>query len=129
MNSTIPADLLELNTRFETWRANRKYLCEPIPNELWNAAADLSRRYPTSLVGRAFLHQRRRRFYAARRSEARASGPFLPFSRSFPASTQLFALAQSIMGAGVPWPEIFPIPRGSPVRKNAGCQVRGKLFS
>jgi hypothetical protein len=52
MNSTIPADLLELNTRFETWRANRKYLREPIPNELWNAAADLSRRYPTSLVGR-----------------------------------------------------------------------------
>jgi hypothetical protein len=26
MNSTIPADLLELKTRFETWRTNRKYL-------------------------------------------------------------------------------------------------------
>ena len=25
---------------------------EPIPDELWNAAADLSRRYPPSLVGR-----------------------------------------------------------------------------
>ena len=52
MNSTIPADLFELNTRFETWRANRKYVREPIPDELWNAAADLSRRYPPSLVGR-----------------------------------------------------------------------------
>jgi hypothetical protein len=52
MNSTIPADLLELNTRFETWRANRKYVREPIPEELWNAAAGLSRHYPPSLVGR-----------------------------------------------------------------------------
>src|SRR5262249_38269318 len=52
MNSTIPADLFELNTRFETWRANRIYVREPIPDELWNAAADLSRRYPPSLVGR-----------------------------------------------------------------------------
>jgi hypothetical protein len=52
MNSTIPADLLELKARFENWRTNRKYVREPIPDELWNAAADLSRRYPPSLVGR-----------------------------------------------------------------------------
>jgi hypothetical protein len=52
MTSTIPAELLELKARVETWRANRKYAREPIPDELWNAAADLSRRYPTSLVGR-----------------------------------------------------------------------------
>jgi hypothetical protein len=52
MNSTIPADLLELRARFEAWRENRKYVREPIPNDLWNAAADLSRRYPPSLVGR-----------------------------------------------------------------------------
>jgi hypothetical protein len=25
MNSTIPADLLELNTRFETWRTNMNF--------------------------------------------------------------------------------------------------------
>jgi hypothetical protein len=25
MNSTIPADPLELKARFETWRTNRKY--------------------------------------------------------------------------------------------------------
>jgi hypothetical protein len=52
MKLTIPADLLELNTRFETWRTNRKYARQPIPDELWNAAANLSRRYPPSLVGR-----------------------------------------------------------------------------
>jgi hypothetical protein len=52
MESTIPADLLEIKGRFETWRTNRKYMREPIPDELWNAAADLSRRYPPSLVGR-----------------------------------------------------------------------------
>ena len=52
MTSTIPDDLLELKARFETWRTNWKYLREPISDELWNAAADLSRRYPSSLVGR-----------------------------------------------------------------------------
>ena len=31
MNSTIPAELLELKARFETWRTNRKYVREPIP--------------------------------------------------------------------------------------------------
>jgi len=36
MNSIIPAGLLELKARFETWRANRKYLREPIPDELSN---------------------------------------------------------------------------------------------
>jgi hypothetical protein len=30
----------------------RKYVRQQIPDELWNAAADLSRRYPPSLVGR-----------------------------------------------------------------------------
>jgi hypothetical protein len=34
MTSTIPADLFELNARFETWRTNWKYLREPIPDEL-----------------------------------------------------------------------------------------------
>ena len=39
MNSTIPSDLLELKDRFETCRTNRKYVREPIPDELWIAAA------------------------------------------------------------------------------------------
>src|SRR5215470_10477846 len=80
MNSTIAADLLELKTRFETWRTNRKYMREPIPNELWNAAADLSRRYPPSLVGRVlkidssrlkkFLLKRSPRTSVRRKSQA-----------------------------------------------------------
>ena len=52
MNSTIPADIIEVKTRFETWRTNRQYVRAPIPNELWIAAADLCRRHPPSLIGR-----------------------------------------------------------------------------
>jgi hypothetical protein len=51
-NTTIPADLIELKARFDAWRASRKYVREPIPDDLWSAAADLSRRYPPSLAGR-----------------------------------------------------------------------------
>ena len=57
MYSTIPADLFELKSRFETWHLNRKYVREPIPDQFWNAAADRSRRYPTSRVGLVFLHK------------------------------------------------------------------------
>src|SRR5262249_36162549 len=39
------------------------------------------------ILVRIFFHKRRRRFYAARRSEVRASEPFLLFSSPFPAST------------------------------------------
>jgi hypothetical protein len=115
MNSTIPADLIEIKDRFETWRTNRKYVREPIPEDLWNAAADLSRRYPPSLVGRvlkidpsrlkkfqikrsARTSNRKKphsssaskpcRFYAAHRSEARAGRQFLPFSSPAAASTR-----------------------------------------
>src|SRR5262245_46459287 len=38
MNSIIAADLLELKARFETWRTNRKYAREPIPDALWKIA-------------------------------------------------------------------------------------------
>ena len=37
MTSTIPAELLELRDRFETWRTNRKYVREPIPDDLWKS--------------------------------------------------------------------------------------------
>jgi len=52
MNSTIPADLLDLKDRFETWRTTRKYLREPIPDELRQAATEMSQRYSPALVGR-----------------------------------------------------------------------------
>jgi len=46
----IPDDLLELQARFDQWRANRKYKREPIPDQLRDAALEMSRRYPPSLL-------------------------------------------------------------------------------
>jgi hypothetical protein len=52
MVDSVPAELLELQTRFETWRANCKYVRESIPDELRIAALEMLRRYPPSLVHR-----------------------------------------------------------------------------
>ena len=46
MMDSVTAELLELQTRFETWRANRKYVREPIPDELRSAALKMLRRCP-----------------------------------------------------------------------------------
>src|SRR5262245_4109327 len=46
----IPDDLLDLQSRFVQWRANRKYNREPIPDQLRDAALEMSRRYPSSLL-------------------------------------------------------------------------------
>lgn len=47
---SIPDDLLELQARFDQWRANRKYNRQPIPDQLRDAALEMSRRYPHSLL-------------------------------------------------------------------------------
>ena len=92
MNSTIPADLLELKARFETWRANRKYVREPIPAELWNAAADLTRRYPPSLVGRVLkLDSSKLKNLLIKRS-ARASARKKPQVAFFQLPTEIASL-------------------------------------
>jgi hypothetical protein len=52
MDSTVPADLLKLKDRLEAWRANRKYVRQPIPDKFRQAAAEMGRRYPPSLVRR-----------------------------------------------------------------------------
>lgn len=52
MVDSIPSELLELQTRFETWRANRKYVREPIPDELRSAVLEMLRRYPPSILHR-----------------------------------------------------------------------------
>lgn len=52
MVNSVPAELLELQTRFETWRADRKYVRAPIPAELRSAALEMLRHYPPSLVHR-----------------------------------------------------------------------------
>jgi hypothetical protein len=49
---SIPIELLELQNRFKTWRANRKYVREPIPDELRSAALEMLRRFPPSLIHR-----------------------------------------------------------------------------
>ncbi len=56
----IPDDLLDLQSRFVQWRANRKYNREPIPDELRDAALEMSRRYPPSLLRRVLKIQLRR---------------------------------------------------------------------
>lgn len=60
MKTTIPADLLELKSRFDAWRNNRKYKREPIPDELRQAAVDLGRRYPPAIVRRTLKIDLRR---------------------------------------------------------------------
>ena len=52
MDTTIPAELLELKARFDEWRATRKYIREPIPAELRQAAVEMSQRYPPAVVNR-----------------------------------------------------------------------------
>lgn len=49
-SNPIPADLLEIKNRLDSWRANRKYLREPMPDDLRRDAAEVSRRYPYSLI-------------------------------------------------------------------------------
>ena len=53
----IPDDLLELQACFDQWRANRKYNREPIPDQLRDAALEMKRRYPPSLLHRVLKIQ------------------------------------------------------------------------
>jgi PIN domain-containing protein len=53
----IPDDLLELQARFDQWRANRKYNREPVPDQLRDAALEMKRRYPPSLLQRVLKIQ------------------------------------------------------------------------
>jgi len=108
MNSTTPADLLELKARFETWRTTRKYMREPIPDELWNAAADLSRRHPPSLVGRVLkLDPSRLKRLLTKRS-ARTSARKRPPAAFFQLPTE------------IPLPEVESTLPPSPI----GCRLQ-----
>ncbi len=55
---SIPNELLELKARFDQWRANRKYQREPMPDELRNAALEISSHYPPSLLRRVLKVER-----------------------------------------------------------------------
>jgi hypothetical protein len=52
METTIPADLLELKKHLDDWRAKKRYPREPLPAELRQAVEKLSRRYPPALLRR-----------------------------------------------------------------------------
>jgi hypothetical protein len=53
----IPDNLLELQARFDQWRASRKYNREPVPDQLRDAALEMKRRYPPSLLQRVLKIQ------------------------------------------------------------------------
>jgi hypothetical protein len=52
METPIPAELLDLKTRLDQWRANRKYLRQPLPDDLRQAVITISQRYPGMLLRR-----------------------------------------------------------------------------
>jgi hypothetical protein len=52
METTIPAELLDLKVRLDQWRASRKYLREPLPNDLRQAVIAISQKYPGMLLRR-----------------------------------------------------------------------------
>src|SRR5262245_22314365 len=52
METTIPADLLDLKARLDQWRAKRKYLRQPLPHDLRQEVIAISRRYPGALLRR-----------------------------------------------------------------------------
>lgn len=75
MNATIPADLLNLKARLEQWRTTRKYIRQPIPEELRQAAREISDRYPRPLVRRIFKLDPQRLNGLAANAPARTAPP------------------------------------------------------
>src|SRR5262245_66356549 len=93
----IPDDLLDLQSRFVQWRANRKYNREPIPDQLPDAALEMSRRYPPSLLRQVLKIQLCRlmpkaQTHAPRSKRQQAQTPFFKFA-PLQASTRTGALA------------------------------------
>ena len=52
METTTPAELLDLKARIDQWHETRKYKRERMPAELRQATVNISRRYPGTLVRR-----------------------------------------------------------------------------
>jgi hypothetical protein len=75
METTIPADLLELKARFDQWRATRTHNREPLPTELRQAALAISRRCPRSLVRRLLNFDPWRLQRATTKKSAAAAAP------------------------------------------------------
>lgn len=117
MVDSIPAELLELQTRFETWRANRKYVRESIPDELRSAALEALRSYPPSLVHRVLKldPSRLRNKPPAKRSAPRTASPKkkrqTPLRPTHPAvPKQKSKSSTRAQVAALPQPAFFKLP-------------------
>jgi hypothetical protein len=75
MEATIPADLLDLKARLEQWRTTRKYIRQPIPEELRQAVREISNRYPQPLVRRILKINPRRFNEPSANAPARTAHP------------------------------------------------------
>ena len=50
---TSPLTIEELKNQIEDYRKNKSYNREPIPKQLWQAAADLARKHSIAMVSKA----------------------------------------------------------------------------
>jgi hypothetical protein len=57
MTDQIPSDLLKFKIRLDAWRKKRKYLRQPLPDELRRAVLELCSRYPHSIIRRVLKLQ------------------------------------------------------------------------
>ena len=89
METSIPAELLELKTRFDQWRATRKYQSEPVPDDLRDAALEMAKRYSSSLLQQVLKiqlwHLKKR---GAAKRPARAASPKPSQAAFFKLSTE-----------------------------------------
>ena len=116
MVNSVPAELLELQTRFETWRANRKYVRESIPDELRNAAQEMLQRYPSSLIHRVLkvdpsrLKKRPLPKRAAPRVAAPKKRPMTARSTRTGVPKQKSKSSTRVQVATLPQPAFFGLP-------------------
>ena len=52
MNSTVPAEVLALKSRFDQWRATRRHTRQRVPDELREAVVELAEQYSPALIRR-----------------------------------------------------------------------------
>jgi hypothetical protein len=90
MNATIPADLLDLKARLEQWRATRKYIRQPIPEDLRLAVRAVSERHPPSLVRRTLKINPARLKERAAKKTTKAAPPATPPATFFKLSPESF---------------------------------------
>jgi hypothetical protein len=117
MVDSVPAELLELQARFETWRANRQYVREPVPDELRSAALEMLRSYPPSLVHRVLKldpSRLKKKKKPAKRPTPKAAAPnkkSTPTRHIRPvAPKQKSKSSTRIQVAALPQPTFFKLP-------------------